>query len=330
MIRISKEDFHLLLHASDSYTLEELSEKTGIPPETLFRKLSEMLAEGSYIHQIIDFKKIGLIPTLLILPDVKTYLYNYSRSIKKSYSLTGRGKVSSFFIPSEYLNSLIKDLRPIRFVKGLEYYFHNPLIGITLGLTKYCEGFLNVDWSATEKVEHLLKYPVIDTYSKIKFDKNDLLLIFYRFMFAFTPLNDIIEKTWKRWRYRVSIDELRNHINYIRNIWEGNCIITVRDIHKVPVRLYYFEGKDSALLARLLTSTPYFYYSLIDAERAVVSGQPTESVVAEIYELIPSFKVRFPFGDIIIEKSLYSFTPTFHRLYKHGKWVPPRKLEEFV
>ena len=325
VIKLNKVEWKILNEITYSWTIRELSRKTNLPFSTLYRYLKSLRAKGSIIFQP-DYRKMNLLPTCMLIPDTPLKeVPTFTFSLRKVYGLKPYILITALLPPSfinKYLNSLDADILFI--VRGYEYlrwqlntgftlYFPNE--GLLLPVFDNVIHFIKEASRPIEKWEESLDSP----------DVIDLAIIQKKMRDPFIRAKDAIEQARKvdPTFPRITKQAISYHVKkHVKNMWLGNTIHFFFDTSHVPMRIYYFEGKDAAAVARTLVNIPGFFNAVIDDDKSLVVGQPPCHIHENIHKLFSMFDIDMPLGDIIISSSNISNTiPWLWRYTKDGVWI---------
>ena len=109
---------------------------------------------------------------------------------------------------------------------------------------------------------------------------------------------------------------------HVLKYWVYNTVNLYLDSAYVPFRLFYFEGPEAHIVARILVRFPSFYRALIDKEKAIVFGQPTGYILENIYKIISMFDIETPMGDLIVSlENISRFIIPLWKFVENKKWI---------
>jgi hypothetical protein len=150
---------------------------------------------------------------------------------------------------------------------------------------------------------------------ELQLDDVDVLLLWAKFRWPFTPLREVEKESEKYLGRKVSHQVLSYHFrNHVLKLWAGNRIWLYADAQQVPYRLLYLEGRDAPAVARALVQLPWFHTAYIDVGKAVVSGQPPCASMPHLYRVLGDLDVDAV--EFAMEVSVSKWVPIFGLLSK--------------
>ena len=116
---------------------------------------------------------------------------------------------------------------------------------------------------------------------------------------------------------------LSYHFNkHVKTVWKGNTALIFVDTRLVPIRIYYFEGKDAPLFARILCQLPGAFSATIDIDKAIVIAQYPCIYEAYIMQEAETFSIEMPHGYFIqSDMNMVKKVPELWKYVKNKKWV---------
>ena len=123
--------------------------------------------------------------------------------------------------------------------------------------------------------------------------------------------------------------------SHVLPAWLYNTFIPYLPMAEVPLRVFYFEGREAPALARVLIKLPYFITALVDVDRALVTGQPPSWMLETIYKVISSFDVKAPLCQLVMSsESIAKFIPHLWKFLKKAgrswSWTWPEERLRIV
>ena len=105
-------------------------------------------------------------------------------------------------------------------------------------------------------------------------------------------------------------------------MWRGNTALIFADMRIVPIRIYYFEGRDAPLYARLLCQLPGAFSATIDVNKAVVIAQFLCYYDEHIMCEAEGFRVEMPYGYFVQSSiNIARIIPKYWQYVENKKWV---------
>lgn len=329
-IRLSSSEWKVIKAIPDAIKIQDISRKTGLP-YTSVHSIVERLKSRIAMRFSINFRRIGLIPISVLLPfdsikKVSTEKIPYTYTVREVVG-TRRYVFCSAIVPErhleDYLDVLPED--PIIIIKALEECNWTPEVS---RLSKFINNKLVMDFRNIYDVLIDNSYEIPEEEGRVRLDDLDLFIYEHKNIYAFTKLSEIQRKIKRK--PAPSLQLLGYHFkSHLLPLWRGNIVRLYLDMRITPMRIFFFRGRDSPMLARTLVETPYFLTAHIDYERACVTGQPPCVVHEQIYELISGLNVEMPFGDIIMTRRNISYRIHLHEyLTEEGDWLRPTEALE--
>jgi len=323
---LSPREWEILSASTYSLSIREIARKTKIPHTTVNRFI-ERARRYVKIRFVPNFRKLNLVPLILLFS-------KYNKPEKVSVFTTSVRKVFGYkpyimvfgLVPAPFLEDYIESI-------GVE-----PLITI--------RGYDFQRWHVTQpgtvyRADENTFFPNLDVYKDIirkvdkpkklsgdtAPDKIDLAIITWKyFRDAYTPLSETINLSRKYDPNFLDISKQVLSYHYRKHVvgryWLYNSHTFYFNTTRIPIKVYIFEGSEAHIVANILVTLPYFYFSMIDENQAAVLGQIPCSMHETIYRLISQFDITTPFGDLIMTSHV--ITKSIPRLFKYsenGKWV---------
>ncbi len=87
------------------------------------------------------------------------------------------------------------------------------------------------------------------------------------------------------------------------------------------------RGKDSRILTRILVRLPLFHMATIDVDKAVIIGQPLNTYLGEIYEIMNTLDINMPLCELILDpRNIAKRIPQLYKHIKNKKWIWPEEI----
>ena len=114
---------------------------------------------------------------------------------------------------------------------------------------------------------------------------------------------------------------------HVKAMWKGNTAIVFNDMKLVPVRIFYFEGKDAPTFARILCQLPGSFTARINVDKALVIGQFPCSYDEYIVSEAEHFDIEMPFSYFVqSSKDMRTVIPGLWKCVEGKKWVFKEEL----
>ena len=334
MYNITSLEWKVIYNASTAWNIRELARKSGLGFFTLRKVLKRFYKKASIVF-VPNFKLLNLLPIAVLaegdqnVMDLK-YTPVFTVAARKVF---GRETYTFYTacLPPIFIKRYINELRaePLFVVKAYEYLqwradngfarYVPELKTITLIFDKilelYDKSFYTIQpWEETDKAPDVI----------------DLAIIQAKMRNAFTTPGKAIEHARKVDPDfpRVSRQVVSYHYNrHVRNMWLYNAVKLFRDMRQVPLRIWYFEGREAPALAKILVNIPSFFAAFIEQGKSLVICQPPCPLHIDIYKIISSFDIEMPYGDLVMSpESIARVMPRFWMFARYGRWVWPEKV----
>ena len=329
-IRISSNIWIVSKALFKAWTIREVARNAMMPVSTVSEVLKRLYSIGR-VYFRPDYKKLGLIPIVVFAKYKRLERFPpFTFAVRKIYGLNKLLYISAlvpmvFF--DRWLSSL--DVDKIAVVRGFEHFRWNPVDSFSLydGEQK----LLYPDFAKAYKSMSMYEYPV-ETWSSdgSTVDKVDMAVVCGRMLDPFMRPGEALERARRHDRNipKLSTQALSYHVKrHVRPVWLHNTVNFYLDIEEYPLRVYYVEGRDSRILARILVRLPLFQTATIDTDKAVIIGQPLNTYLREIYEIMSTLDIRMPLCELILDPK--NITKQILQLYKHiknKKWTWPEEI----
>lgn len=325
-VKLSRNEWKFIYSMEDSLNLQEISRKTDLSYSNVYHIYNNLRARADFFFHI-DYKKINLLPILVLINANETleYVNNFVISIRKIYGVHSYYLVYAlvpYIYKREYIDSF--DVEPVVIIEGLEVVKWRPSYNSCVYMPSK-QILVPVFNSWIENIKELSK-PVKEWYSSSQApDPIDIAIIMSKIKHPYRPLLKIIRNLRK---YNPNIPVLSKQVlsyhykQHVLKYWLYNTVNLYFDFNLVPFRLFYFEGPDAHIVARILTRYPMFYRALIDKDKAIVFGQPPGNIFENIYRIISMFDVEMPLGDLIVSlENMARFITPLWKYIENNKWI---------
>lgn len=90
----------------------------------------------------------------------------------------------------------------------------------------------------------------------------------------------------------------------------------------MPFRVFYFEGNEAHIVARILINLPMFMTALIDTKNSLVVGQPPGYIYEKLYKIISMFDIEMPLNEPILSvENMSKYILRFWKFVDRNKWI---------
>ncbi|MCD6457859.1 MAG: hypothetical protein J7K82_03330 [Thermoproteales archaeon] len=334
MYDITSLEWKVIYNATIAWSTRELARKSELGFSTVRKVLKRFYKKVSIVF-IPNFKLLNLLPIAVLaegdqnVMDLK-YTPEFTVAARKVF-----GRETYIFytacLPPIFIKKYINELRaePLFVVKAYEYlrwradneftqYIPElktiiPILDKILNL--YDKSLYTIKpWEENDKAPDVI----------------DLAIIQAKMINAFITPGKAIEHARKVYPDfpRVSRQVVSYHYNrHVRNMWLYNAVKLFRDMRQVPIRIWYFEGREAPALAKILVNIPSFFAAFIEQGKSLVVCQPPCPLHLNIYKIISSFDIEMPYGDLVMSpESIARVMPKFWMFARNGRWVWPEKV----
>ncbi len=328
LAKFSNTEWEFIQALTQARTLRELARKTGLSVSTAWRIFNNLYKKGAYYY-IFNTRKFGL----CYLAVISTYPENGENewpqgtlTVRKIWGLKPYTLFSAL-IPctfvSEYIKSLNADI--VTVIRGLEVYRWRPDSGGSIlmpgkGLMPFLSKTLEELYFKEKNAVPPKELP-----DRIEApDPIDLAILVRKLQAG--PFARPIEGV----KYAASVDPLFPRVSektvsyhYRRHVlpgWLYNTFIPYLPITDVPLRVFYFEGREAPALARILINLPYFITALVDVNASLLTGQTPPWMMETVYRVISSFDVEAPLCQLVMSsRSIAKFIPHLWKFLKETR-----------
>ncbi len=325
-VKISRNEWEFIKAMEDSLNLLDISKKTKISYSNIYRIYDRLRSKVDFFFHV-NYKKINLLPILILINDNEPikYVNNLTISIRKIYGTHSYYLIYAL-VPCIYKEKYVKsfNIEPVTIVEGLETQKWRPSYNSNI-YSPNQQLLMPVFSSWMDDIENLYKPVSVWESSSKAPDPIDITIILGKLKNPYTSILNIV-RTIRKYDSNIPIlskQVLSYHYrNHVLKCWLYNTINLYFDSNLVPFRLFYFEGPDAHIVARILTRYPMFYRALIDKDKAIVFGQPPGNIFENIYRIISMFDVEMPLGDLIVslENMAWFITPLW-KYIENNKWI---------
>ena len=303
-----KMEWKLIEESVFSKRKKDLVNSLNVSMAYVNRLLSDV-RDRARLYPVFDYPRMGLAHVVLFLRESSDVnLATYSRSFSLVEELGGRGEKYNLIIglvPYDFVDDYIAVVgEPVFAVKGLEYRAFN----------QSNKSFYKVRYADNKKVE------VIPALSKLNFslddnnkperpksirvpDPIDLAIMVYRythdvFMRPVNAVKKAIEDSvlfalkWRDERYLTQL--VAYHFNSHYDLyWKYNSVYLSYDTGLYPPIAILLTGEQHYVVARILSSIPFFHRAVIGEDSSFVTGFLYSPSFKRITEIINRFDVEW-------------------------------------
>lgn len=326
-LTFSPNEWRVLSAAVESLKLSDIAEKTGLPYTTV-ASIIKRLKNKIKITFVPDYYRMGLKPVSIFLKnfvEIKN-VPPYTLAVRRLYGLKSYTLITGL-VPEKYVDMYIESFpeEPITYIVASDTFYWTPKSKLTAFLPNFNVVVPKIDKNVIYKIA-AEKYEKREV-EKAKLDSLDVLIIVWKMNYAFKKLTDIIKEAARKYPefYGLKRQVLSYHFErHVLPLWKLNSIRAYLDFSMVPFRIYFFEGSEAPILAKVLTQLPYFYISNVDVDRAIAFAQPPCSMYKNIYKIISMFDVEMPLGEFVMDSRnlLKRFTDLI-TMFRDGEWSFP-------
>jgi len=334
IIKFSKKEWEIIEATPEALTIRDLAKKSGVPLATTWRLVNKLHEKGKF-QFVVDFRKLGLSQIAVISHFSDEYAeWPYGTfSIRKIWG-NSPYLLHVAIVPEIFVNKYVKSLSTdvVTVVRSLEYYKWKPNVGSLhlpeIGLIPIMAGRL---WdmffeqkNARPPAPSLDHVPVPDPI--------DLAILVKKIQSGpFVKPFEAIEYAMSKDPQFPSVSEKTVSYHYRKHVlpaWQYNTFIPYFPLREVPIRIYYFEGREAPSIARVLINLPYFLTALIDTDKSLLTAQPPSWMEETIHKVISSFDVDTPLCQMVMSsENIAIFVPYLWKFLKRKgrgwswKWI---------
>lgn len=317
-LKLNPNEWEVVKASTSALTIAKISETTRLPYSTVIDIVRRLSRKGILFSFVPYCDMVGLKPIFLLFPDkpIKSVPV-YTRAV---YSLLGRQryKAVSALVPVKLINDYISYFseEPIEFISTYEIRHwtasgkltqYNSKLGILLPREEGLEDAL-VE-SRTAVTEHEKRWV----------DWVDLIILYFKMRYAFTKLSDVSEMVKQDFALKPPSRQLMSYHyrTHVVSLWSYNRTLFRLNTSLVPLKLYFFGGKEGLTAARVLVQAPYMYEGLVGESSAAVLGQPPNYMEPLIHEVLNVTNADMPYGSLLVVQE------------KQTAWISTRVIEHY-
>lgn len=328
-IQLRERDLQIFKNIRYAWTLRELARKTGLPYSTVWRFFQNLKGKGK-VYFMVNYRRLNLTPVIIITKR-KERIYempSYTVAIREVYGLNRQRMLISAILPprfiGKYLNLLGLDV--VACVKG--YEFIRWTFNSDFSTYMPSPGVIVPIYGNIERLAFKYDYPVETNYTLKAPDVIDLAILTGKMTNAFMTSSEAInlikrvDPLFPEITKQLISYHARKHVKKL--FWLGNTINFFAPMSSIPIRVWYFYGREAPIISRILAKIPTFFTATIDVDKAIVIGQPPCNMLEDLYKRVFSVfeDVEMPLGDLILSsRSMQRVQPLLWKLVENGKWI---------
>lgn len=325
-IELTKKEWNFIKAAQRSESLTEIAKNMGLPYASVYRIYNILKSKASF-NYAVDYKKMNLIHITLFFDGYQRLdnVHMFSVSVRRVYGVRPYTMVSAFVpyvFKEDYIESFNRE--PVKVVYGYEAHKWKPDSCFSL-FWELGQTIIPVFNIFSGNYKEFTKPVTNIGYTDQAPDKIDIAIILGKKWHPFEPLVKNIRYIMKHDSTFpiLSKQVLSYHYKrHVRRFWRYNSVIPLYDSSLVPFRVFYFEGREAPVLARILINLPMFYLATIDVDRAALIGQPPCHTFENIYRIISMFDVEMPLGDLVMSsQNMRRYIPPLWHFIEDKRWV---------
>mgnify|MGYP000041111779 CR=1 FL=1 len=343
LAKFSQEEWELIQALPSSLSLRRIAKRISLSPVSVWRIYKKLYEKGKFYY-VFDTRRFGL----CYLAVISTYPGNGENAwpqgtltVRKIWGLKPYTLFSAL-IPCTFISEYVKSLNAdvVTVVRGLEIYWWRPDSGGSILMPG--KGLMPFLSKTLEELYFKEKHaaPPRELPDRIEApDPIDLAILVKKLQAG--PFAKPIEGI----KYAASIDPLFPRVSektvsyhYRKHVlpgWLYNTFIPYLPINDVPLRVFYFEGREAPALARILINLPYFITALVDVNASLLTGQTPPWMMETVYRVISSFDVEAPLCQLVMSsRSIAKFIPHLWKFLKETRrgwtWHWPKEKVRIV
>jgi len=263
--KITLSEYKIIKAIPKALTLKEIADTTGYSLPYVSRKIKQLRfnkAVSFYFKP--DFIRMGLKPTIVILPYKRRVIERFSRNeyiYTLSLSHIANG-IDDYLLayavpPAQYVEEYIYSLpvKPIEYYTDLDTYYWRP---DKTKLTIFKKKDLSTNWNKLYS-EYDNKRKNVDDITnrreKVKLDNIDLFILAKLRKNLFTPISKIGEMLGIS--QQLASYHFRNHV---LKVWDHNVVKVLFDVKKVLIKIHKFIFRnyiDAYAFVNTISQSPY-------------------------------------------------------------------------
>ncbi|MEM1508274.1 MAG: hypothetical protein QW291_02230 [Thermofilaceae archaeon] len=301
-LNIREDEWKVIQAVEDSLTISEVVKKSGLPPYTVSRLLSQFnVSKNVSLRFEIKLEKAGLLNIAVIS---KKYIEKlpYYESTRELRIMGGRYYLYVGLLPvaNEVIENWLSNFEDNALVvRAVKRAWWSPKSKLTM----YTNGKLygKIPEIYLQKGEKERGPQLSLSEKNILLDDVDLLILSMKFKWPFSSMREAERESEKYFEKKVPRRVLSKHFkDHLLNLWEGNRVRVYDKLDSTPYKVIYVEGRDAYAVANTLVQLPWFHTAYIDLSKALVSGQPPCAAMPELYRAL---------GDLDIDAIEFTMIP---------------------
>jgi len=324
--RLTKKEWYFIKAAQHSESLADIAKQLRMPYATIY-KIYKVLKSKASFNYVVNYKKMNLIHITLFFDGYQALetIHKLSISLRRIYGTKPYIMVSAFvpyIFKDDYIDSF--ERKPVKVIYGYEVHKWRPDSCFSL-YWEESNTIIPIFNVFSENYNKFSKPVTINGYTHYAPDKIDTAIILRKQQY---PFESLVKSIRYIRRYDPNFPILSKQVlsyhykRHVRRFWRYNSVIPLYDSSLVPFRVFYFEGREAPVLARILINLPMFYLATIDVDKAVLIGQPPCHTFENIYRIISTFDVEMPLGDLVMSsQNMRRYIPPLWHFIEDKRWV---------
>ena len=327
--RVSPPEWRFMRAATRAWTIREAARLSGLSASAACRLARSFYSKGR-LRFLFDMRRANLAVLALVTPRLRvSEMPPFTFAVRDVYSMGAYTLVTALIPPplvDRYVDAL--GVEPVVAVRGYEYVRWTPESPLArydpelraIVPTFELEGAIEECRGPVERWDRGLAAP----------DVYDLVLLFGRMRDPFArPLRIYREArlVWDPSLPEVSEQVLSYHFTrHLKAMWRGNTAIVFADMRLVPVRIFYFEGRDAPPFARVLCMLPGAFFAAIDSGRAILVAQFPSKYDEHIMRGVEGLDVELVRYFVQSSTDMRGVTPLLWRYVEGRRWAFKEEL----
>lgn len=300
---IKEDEWKVIQAVEDSLTISEVVKKSGLPPYTVSRLLSQFnVYKNVSLRFEIKLEKAGLLNVAVISKKYVERLpfYESTRELRimggRYYLYVGLLPVVNEVIEN-WLSNFEDNALIVRTVKRLWW---SPKSKLTLYMDGKLYGKIPEIYLQKDEKEKSPQLSLSERNALL--DDIDLLILSMKFKWPFSSMREAERESEKYFEKKVPRRVLSKHFkDHLLNLWEGNRVRIYDKLEFTPYKVIYIEGRDAYAVANALVQLPWFHTAYVDLNKALITGQPPCATMPELYKAL---------GDLDIDAIEFTMMPS--------------------
>ena len=263
--KLTLSEYKIIKAIPKALTLKEIADTTGYSLPYVSRKIKQLYFNKAVLFYFKpDFLKMGLVPTIIILPYKRRIIERFRRNeyiytLSLSHIANGIDDYLLIYAapPAQYVEEYIYSLpaKPIAYYTDLDTYYWRP---DKTRLTIFKRKDLSTNWDRLYNEYENRKKNIEDITNKrerVRLDNIDLFILAKLRKNLFTPISKIGEMLGIS--QQLASYHFRKHV---LRTWDHNVVKILFDVKKVLVKIHKFVFRnyvDAYAFANTISQSPY-------------------------------------------------------------------------